>query len=287
MSTSPSTTVPDPTRFAFPEELPTVTQVGFETADGVTVTDLLFEATGVEPTEAYLVAPEPGTANAPTLTAPGPGIIWFHWLEYGNPTSNRTEFLEEAKTLAGQGVTSILVQGNLPWNDSPTSIAHDVPAVEADVRMLRAALGIIGPRGEIDGDRLALVGHDFGAMYNAVFFGADLHLDAMVMMAPTARWADWFYRYWEIKDSEADYLAAMAGLDPVTWLPLTDGRPVLLQFASNDQYVPEEVADAISAAAGSSAETRTYDTNHEMNDDARAERDAWLAETLGFPAPPD
>ena len=117
MSTTPSPAA-DPSRFAFPEEPPTVTQIGFEAAKGVTVTDLTFEATGVEPTEAYLVGPEPGTANAPTLTAPGPGIIWFHWVEYGNPTSNRTEFLEEAKTLAALGVTS-LVQGNVPWNDSP------------------------------------------------------------------------------------------------------------------------------------------------------------------------
>ena len=34
-------------------------------------------------------------------------------------------------------------------------------------------------------------------------------------------------------------------------------------------------------------EARTYDADHEMNDAARAERDAWLAETLGFPPPPN
>ena len=59
---------------------------------------------------------------------------------------------------------------------------------------------------------------------------------------------------------------------------------MLLQFATNDQYVPQEVAEEISAAAGSSAETRTYEAEHEMNDEARAERDAWLAETLGSPS---
>jgi fermentation-respiration switch protein FrsA (DUF1100 family) len=105
----------------------------------------------------------------------------------------------------------------------------------------------------------------------------------MVMMAPTARWADWFYRYWDISDPEDEYLAAMAGLDPVTWLPLAAPRPVLLQFASNDEYVPADVAAEISAAAGSSAETRTYEgAGHELNEAAMTDRAAWLAELLGL-----
>jgi fermentation-respiration switch protein FrsA (DUF1100 family) len=105
------------------------------------------------------------------------------------------------------------------------------------------------------------------------------------MMAPTARWADWFYRYWEISDPEDEYLDAMAGLDPVTWLPLAAPRPVLLQFALNDQYVPADVAAEISAAVGSSGETRTYEgAGHELNEEAMTDRDAWLAELLGLPA---
>ena len=287
MSTTPSAepAVADPTRFAFAPEPPTVTVVGSETINGVTTTDLTFEADGVETTDAYLVAAESGSPNAPTAAAPGPAVIWFHWVEYGNPTSNRTEFLPEASSLAALGVTSLLVQGNLPWNDSPTSIAHDVPAVEADVRMLRSGLDLLAARPEVDPARLAAVGHDFGGMYSSLLFGADERLQALVVMAATARWADWFYRYWEIKDPEAEYTAALAGLDPVTWLPLAAPRPVLLQFASNDEYVPQEVADEISAAAGTSAETRTYDTGHAMNDDARVERDLWLAEHLGTPSP--
>jgi len=70
MSTSPSTAAPDQSRFGFTEELPTVTVGSTETVDGVTVTDLTFEASTVESTEAYLVAP--------ASSKPGPGIIWYH-----------------------------------------------------------------------------------------------------------------------------------------------------------------------------------------------------------------
>jgi fermentation-respiration switch protein FrsA (DUF1100 family) len=105
----------------------------------------------------------------------------------------------------------------------------------------------------------------------------------MVMMAPTARWADWFYRYWDISDPEDEYLAAMAGLDPVTWLPLAAPRPVLLQFAEHDDYVPASVAAEISTAAGSSAESRTYaGAGHALNEEAMTDRDTWLADLLGL-----
>jgi dienelactone hydrolase len=285
MSTEPSTSpvAADPSIFAFATAPPEVTVAGTETANGVTTTDLLFEAEGVEPTEAYLVTPEAGT---PAAAQPGPGIIWFHWVEYGAPTSNRTEFLPEAQALAAQGVTSLLVQGTMPWLTQPESIAHDVPAVQADVRMLRSGLDLLAARPEVDPTRLASVGHDFGGMYSSVVFGADDRLQALVVMTPTARWPDWFYRYWQISDPEADYDAAMAPMDPVTWLPLAAPRPVLLQFAANDQYVTADVAAEISAAAGDTARTETYpDASHELDEAARADRDAFLAEELGFPQP--
>jgi dienelactone hydrolase len=275
-SAAASSIAADPSIFAFAPAPPEVTVAGTETADGVTTTDLLFEAEGVEPTEAYLVTPE-------AVTRPGPGIVWFHWIESGDPTSNRTEFLPEAKVLAARGVTSLLVQGSMPWTDQPESIAHDVPAVQADARMLRSGLDLLAARPEVDPGRLAAVGHDFGGMYSSIVFGADDRLRALVVMAPTARWADWFYRYWQIGDPEADYAAAMAPMDPLTWLPLAAPRPVLLQFAGNDQYVPADVADEISAAAGDTARTETYpDAGHHLDEAAQTDRDAFLADQLGF-----
>jgi YVTN family beta-propeller protein len=102
------------------------------------------------------------------------------------------------------------------------------------------------------------------------------------MMAPTARWADWFARYWPITDGPAEYGAALAPLDPVTALSEAGGRAVLLQFGSQDRFLPLAVADEIESAAGSGADRRDYDAAHELNDEARGERDAWLAESLGF-----
>jgi predicted esterase len=224
--------------------------------------------------DAYLVLPA-GSADHASA-----GIVWFHWLEQGAPTANRTEFLDEASQLAGRGVVSLLVDGQFPWHESPRSIAHDVAAVQDELTMLRRGHDLLASRAEVDSSRIALVGHDFGAMYSSVVFGSDPSTKGLVMMSPTARWADWFIRYWSISDDPAAYRAAMAPLDPVTALAHTDGRPVLLQFARSDQYVPQTVAAEITAAVGSSADRRTYDTGHELNQAARTDRDNWLTDLL-------
>ena len=223
---------------------------------------------------AYLVLPadaEPGKAA---------GILWFHWLEYGAPNSNRTEFLEEANALAERGVVSVLVDGTFPWHEDPESISHDTAALQSDLDMVRAAYELLLSRPEVDRSRTALVGHDFGAMYESVIFADDDRPLGLAMMAPTARWADWFYRYWQISDDEAAYSAALKQYDPVEVLPQAGNRPILLQFANDDRFVPQEVAQSIADAAGDPGDHRTYDGTHELTEEARVERDAWLADLL-------
>jgi predicted esterase len=266
----------DPRDLGLPGPAPDVVVRETETADGVTTADISFSSGDVPPTDAYLVRP------AGVSEAPAPGIVWFHWVDYGAPTSNRTEFLEEARDLAARGVVSMLVQGRFPWSDQPVSLAHDLAAVASEVRMLRAALDLLDARADVDGDRIALVGHDFGAMYASVLFGSDARVAALAVMAPTARWADWFLRYWAIGDPRPAYLAAMAAVDPVTWLRQAGRRPVLLQFGSRDPFITPDVAGEIGDAAGASGDTRTYDAGHELDAAARADRDAWLAERLGL-----
>lgn len=266
---------PDASRFSTDAGGPPAVEVRTtDTADGVSVTDLAFENGSGGQTDAYLVEPEAGGGGA--------AIVWFHWLESGNPTSNRTEFVEQATAMAGRGLVSLLVQGTLPWKEPPTSIAVDTDKVEAEVIMLHRALDLLRHRPDVDPARIALVGHDFGAMYASLAAGSDRDVAALGMMAPTARWSDWFARYWQLEESPEAYAAGMAPLDPVTWLPQLAGRPVLLQVGTDDGYVPDDVVADLRASTGGEADVREYDAGHELNDVARAEREAWLAEVLGL-----
>ncbi|HEX2142555.1 MAG TPA: dienelactone hydrolase family protein [Candidatus Limnocylindria bacterium] len=241
----------------------------------MTVVDLAF-ATGQDEgsADAYLVLP--------AVSRRGPGVLFFHWLEGGSPTSNRTEFLAEARELGGRGVVSLLVDGTFPWRKRPRSAVHDRAAIEAELVMVRRGRDLLASRPEVDPRRMALVGHDFGAMYSTLLFAEDPRLAGMVMMAPTARWGDWFLEYWQMPDVEADYLRSMAPLDPVAQLRRVGGRPILLQFGSEDEYVPEEVTTEIHRAAGPAARAITYQAGHQLHAPARADRVAWLEQLLGF-----
>lgn len=254
--------------------LPEISVVSREDADGVTVIDVTF---GSSATPGYLAQRDSG----PT----GPAVVFFHWLEGGSPSSNRTEFLDEARELAARGVTSFLVDGTFPWKERPSSLEHDVAAVRADAEMLRSGLDALLAQPGVDASRVAVVGHDFGGMYGAKVFADDASLAALVVMAPTARWADWFLRYWRMNVDEAAYRAAMEPLDPVTTLAASEGRPVLLQFASDDEYVPDDVASSIAMAAGPSAVRLTYEAGHALSAEARADRVAWVLEQLGMVVP--
>jgi hypothetical protein len=57
---------------------------------------------------------------------------------------------------------------------------------------------------------------------------------------------------------------------------------VPFQFAKSDRYVPYYVADELTEAAGDAAQAKSYESGHELNDEARKDRLAWLREQLGL-----
>src|SRR5262249_42318928 len=136
-----------------------IEEAGLEKRAGVSVHDLRFTPIpGREAVKAYLVAPEG--------KGPFAGVLWVHWLG-GPATTNRTQFLSEAASLAPKGVVSLLVdamwsapkwyEGRVPDEDYDNSIRQ--------VIALRRAMDLLASRPEVDKARLGFVGHDYGGMY--------------------------------------------------------------------------------------------------------------------------
>src|SRR5262245_21945099 len=122
-----------------------------------------------------------GTRNAATLvtpldarsaaTKPAPAVLFLHWYEPPRPTSNRTEFLAEAIELANSGVVSLLV--DTPWTKEGWFPARDASkdyefTVQMTKNVRRALDVLLQARNKIDTTRVAIVGHDFGAMWGAL-----------------------------------------------------------------------------------------------------------------------
>lgn len=242
----------------------------------VVVEDIKIRVPHQDPVEAYVVRPAGHLKKRSAA-----GVLFLHWL--GEINNDRGEYLTEAIQLADQGVVSVLPQGYFPWVPNPDGTAGDVQLVKNQVRAFRGALNRLASFDAVDKSRIALVGHDYGAMYGALLADSDERVSVMVLQAPDARMGNWFATYWlQLEGQErADYLALFADLDPVDHTARL-GSQVLFQWAGDDKYIPAEVRAAY-AASSPEAEVDLYESSdHEFTDAARADRLAFLSDRLGL-----
>jgi dienelactone hydrolase len=227
---------------------------------------------------AWLVRPNEAAGAVP----PYAGVVAWHWFSQ-EPLGDRNQFLDEAREFAQHGVVSLLPQGRFPWFEDPTGSAHDIAAIEGEVGRFVAGLDFVAALPEVDGTRLAVAGHDFGAMLASIVAARETRVRTAVLIAPTPRWGDWFLPFWEITEPRGPYLQALEPLDPQAQMASIAPRPVLLQLAERDYFVPLMAGFELRRASGGShaLDVRQYDADHEMAvDEARRDRLAFLAGRL-------
>ena len=236
---------------------------------GAQIDDVVFEAAGRR-VSAYLVRPK---------GKPKAAVLWAHW--YGEEANtNRTEFLEDAAALAGDGVVSLLPQGMFPWREPVSDVAADDRQLAIDqVVQLRRGLDVLDAEaGDVP---IGFVGHDYGAMFG-ILLVVDKRPQTYVLMAPDATFSNWFVKYFVPSASKTEFDEAFAPLDPVSNVGDAAPASILFQFAKSDKYVPGYVADRLFEAASEPKETRSYGGGHELDNEARRDRLAWLRRELGL-----
>lgn len=224
---------------------------------------------------AYIVAP-PGEG-------PFAGILYFHWL--GETHSDRTEFLDEAVAMARQGAASVLVQGYFPWTDPPSAGPIDRGKIIEQVIDTRRAIDLLMSLPGVHADRLAYVGHDYGAMYGAIVAGLERRTRAYVLMAGMGTFADWSLKYWKAPGAggEARYRRALADVDPIEYIGVASPAALFFQFARRDIYVTQAAAAEFFDQASSPKEQRWYDAEHDLGVEAASlDRRRWLAAQLAL-----
>ncbi len=260
--------------------------IGRETRGSVVIDDIAIDAGDDPPLEAFLVAPrypDGGAVHGP----PGPAVLAWHWFDTAADDNDRSQFVDEAVELAGRGVTSLLPQGRFPWSTSPTGADADRGAIEGEVARIHAGVAVLRALASVDPSRIALVGHDFGGMFAAVAAPDVADLRALVLIAATPRWGDWFLPFWPIPDDRLDYLRALRTLDPIERIAAVGDARVLFQFGRRDFFIAPMTGLEFRAAAPDGAELLPYDDDHAMRDpQIRADRRAFLLRALDVEADP-
>jgi dienelactone hydrolase len=244
------------------------------------VSDIQIPVDGQQPLPAYLVLPRRGQHAGGGHRAPA--VLFLHWFDPPLKDSDRTEFLAEAVRLADRGVVSLLPQQRFPWAGDPVGDARDRATIDAQLAALQEALDALQHRPEVDPQRVAIVGHDYGAMYGLDLAARNPQVTAVVAMAADATWSNWFDKFWLGLEGEAEaaYARLFADIDPVVAAHAADSRPLYLQWSATDFYIPQAVRDAFSAAAPH-ARVSVYDhVDHQLGVRALTDRDAWLLDVL-------
>ena len=210
-------------------------------------------------------------------------VLYIHWYEPPNPSSNRSQFVEEAKEMARAGAVCLLIE--TLWSDYDFFLkrtqAEDLQNSIEETINIRRAMDLLLSQPGVDPGRLALVGHDFGGMYGVLAGGLDKRPSHYVVMAATPRFPDW-YLYAPRLEGEARevFIRQFSPLDPIAHIPNLSPAPILFQFGTDDFHVPVERAEEFFQAAQEPKEVRWYDCGHGLNDASTADRKEWLKKNL-------
>jgi len=254
--------------------------------DGVKAFDLTYASPGGGRVTAYLVVP---AGNGPFA-----GILFGHWGE-----GNRTEFLAESVRSAKSGAVCLMI--DYPWV-RPAQWRKRLKQVGdpggdhaiwvQTVIDLRRGLDLLEARKDVDKQRLAYVGHSWGAQWGAILSAVETRLKGVVIMAgvpdQASIWRDSNepgiveYRSRAPKDKQEEYLRVSERTAAVRYVPHAN-CPLFFQFARHERYFDQAAMERYLAAAPAGKEVKWYNTGHELNDpQALVDREEWLGKRLGF-----
>jgi len=248
--------------------------------DGVFVRDVNYAAYNPrhKRIEAYVVLPQGKGRFA--------GVVFFHWL--GNVKSDRTEFLDEAVTLAKQGTVSLLIQGYFPWLEEPSEAQNDRLQVIDQTIEVRRAIDLLLSLPQVDSKRIGFVGHDYGAIFGGIVAGLEKRVKTYVLMAGMGNFSDWSLKYWPVTATKGEdiYRQTMSSVDPIHYIPRASPATLLFQFSNNDKFIPRTTATEYFDAASKPKQIKWYDAIHYLNVEAALkDRREWLTRQLRLAAP--
>lgn len=244
--------------------------------EGVTVRDVTLEMIEGERWPAFLV--EPGGAG------PWPAILWAH-----PAPGSRDTYLDEAVALARGGALSLLV--TFPWSHDAfwgelfEDALRDIATHRRIVREMRRLVAWLAARNDVDGDRLAYVGHSYGASFGGVLAGIEPRVRSYALLAPAPTFSDIFVlnRRWIRGEARDEFARALSPLDPPRYLAHAAHAALFFQLGREDHFFPHERIDQLVGAASEPKRVAWYDADHYLDHDlARADRAGWLHERLGL-----
>jgi dienelactone hydrolase family protein len=275
VSTSPATVEPELlSQFDYDASAPLdVQEVKSEVKDGAVVHDITYA--GPEGRiDAFLITPQGD--------GPYPAVLFMP----GAPGAKYT-FYTEATELAKAGVVSLLPNppyARPPIEDVVVFEPSDKDGIVQEVKEMRRGIDLLVSRPEVDPSRLGYVGFSWGASLGGVLSAVERRVHSFVLMSLVPHLSTDMRQLAEDQGIEGDlaaYEQALEPIDAINYLPHAAPGAVFLQAGDLDtRPSPEDTQEAY-AAASDPKKLQMYDTEHDLNAQAKADARAWLLARLG------
>lgn len=259
---------------AYDEQKPLRTKIEAENSGS---TDISFQSPRGGDVEATVVLP-PDAAEGKRY----PVAVYLHPYRF-----SRSFYYREALDLAARGVAVLLVNGAMTRQDIPqVDLLDPVYAGDAfrsivrhDLVDLRRALDYLEQRDDIDNERIAVVGQEYGALSAGGLAAVDDRVDALVLSVVPAEPSRYWAKEFVPQETFESFHELLRDFDPVRLLGAFDGD-VLIQNPRRDDDWPLREYERLAEDADG-AEVKWYpDYGHHMGPDADIDRQEWLAQKL-------
>jgi hypothetical protein len=138
--------------------------------------------------------------------------------------------------------------------------AHDVQLI----------LNYLATRGDLNVENVGVFGDGSGASIAILTAAVDQRIKTLDLLNPWGDWPDWIPKSTRIPERERatflkpDFLAAVAPLDPVKWLPELKTQKIRLQEIASVTVTPNEAKQKIEAAAPANVQLIRYQDTSEF-----------------------
>jgi dienelactone hydrolase len=250
-----------------------VKEIKSEARDGATVRDITY-AGPVSRIDAFLIVPNGD--------GPFPAVEFMP----GAPGARYT-FFTEALELAKLGILSLLPDppyARPPVKDVVVFKPSDKDGIVQEVKEMRRGIDLLVSLPEVDPSRLGYVGFSWGGSLGAILSAVERRVHSFALMSPVPRLSADMQKLARQRGVEGDlsgYEVAMKPIDAVEYLPHAAPSAVYLMFGRQDTRPSPPDGRETFAATSSPNKVGWYDTDHDLNDQARADARAWIAQRLG------
>lgn len=214
----------------------------------------------------------PAVLLLPDRTEPAPAAVLLHGY------ASRKEVMSEGagQTLLQQGIAGLAIDLPLHGERGNPLQAQAMRNPLAVVRQWREALDdvelalrYLAARGEVDGERLAIVGYSLGSYIAVAVAARDEAVRAVVLAAGG-----------DLPAGTPLTKIARTVADPIKAVRKMAGRPLLMVHGRRDPTIRPDQATRLFEAAGEPKEIRWWDSGHILPAEAVREAGEWLAVQL-------